>query len=437
MNRPHETTDRWLLPGFVGLAALLLGGCDTGGEDAFTYWFNQYGIFGGCLGSYLGGLLVSLTPCVYPMIIITVSVFGANPEQSWKRRIVRSLSFVLGLCAMYTPLGVVAGMTGSLFGAALSSPWVVGFIVVILIALASSMYGFWEMNLPTSWQTKLNSVGGVGFLGAFLMGLVAGILAAPCAGPVTIALLTHVGATGDPVLGALYFLWYALGIGTLFFLVGTFAMSLPMSGRWMEWIKGVFGLLILVMAAYYIRLIIPGIGSIPWRSPVFLGGGAAALIVGLALGAVHLSVMGESAGKKVRKVISVMLATAGAIVLLYAWVSEVELIPWRDDYEAADTEAREAGQPMFIDFTATWCGACQELAHETFSDPRVAGEVERFVPIRVDATNEDVVVERYMSRYEVRGLPTVLIISSDGEESARVTEFVTPEVLLPMLRAAR
>jgi thiol:disulfide interchange protein DsbD len=422
---------------WLGLAAVLLGACGSGGEDSFTYWLGRYGVAGGCLGSYLGGLLVSLTPCVYPMIVITVSIFGANPEQSWARRITRSLAFVGGMCAMYTPLGVAAGLTGSLFGAALASPWVVGFIVVVLLALAASMYGMWEMTLPASWQTKLNTVGGVGFLGAFLMGLVAGILAAPCSGPVTIALLTHVGTTADPIMGALFFFCYALGIGTLFFFVGTFALSLPGTGRWTEWVKGVFGLLILVMAGYYLRLVVPGVGDVPWRSPVLVVAAAVALAAGIALGAVHLSTAGERWGTKLRKVVAVVLATAGATALVLALVTEVEPIPWRDDYVAADAEARRTARPMIIDFTATWCGACQELAHETFTDPAVVAEAERFVPVRVDATQEDEASERFMRRYEVRGLPTVLVISSVGEESARVTEFVPPDRMLALLRAAR
>lgn len=420
----------------MGLAALLLSGCETGGQDAFTYWSNRFGVAGGCLGSYIGGLLVSLTPCVYPMIVITVSVFGANPTQGRRRAMALSAAFILGLCAMYTPLGVAAGLTGSLFGAALSSPWVVGFIVLILLALALAMFGVWELALPSSWQTKLSGVGGVGYGGAFLMGLVAGLLAAPCSGPVTIALLTHVGTSGDPVVGALYFFFYALGIGTLFFLVGTFALSLPRGGRWTEWIKGVFGLVILVMAGYYLRLIIPEFNTVPWRSPAVIGAGIASVALGLVLGAIHLSTAGESWRKKVRKTAAVLFAAGGATILLLAAVTEVDPVPWRDDYEAAVAEAREAGQPILIDFTATWCGACQELAHRTFSDPRVVEELERFVPVRVDATRQDQRAVRFMERYQVLGLPTVLIIDSQGEERARITEFVPPGELLPSLAAA-
>lgn len=420
------------------LFLLFAAGCDTGGDDSFTYLMNRYGMAGGILGSYLGGLLVSLTPCVYPMIVITVSVFGANPTESRRKAMFLSLFFVLGLTAMYTPLGVVAGLTGGLFGAALASPWVLGGIVLILVGLATSMFGFWELTLPSSLQTKLSTVGGVGFWGAFLMGLVAGILAAPCAGPVTIALLTFVGTSGDPVSGAVFFFFYALGIGTLFFLVGTFALSLPMAGRWTEWVKSVFGIVILVMAAWYLRLLIPGANEVVWNELWLMSGGAVALLAGLAFGAIHVSPAGGGALVKLRKISAVLLATVGAsVIVLGLFAVEVERIPWRDDYESATQEALEANRPMLIDFTADWCGACQELSHETFSDARVAEEAERFTSIQVDATRQTEAIERYMERYNVVGLPTVIVIGSDGEESGRITEFVPPERMLELLRAAR
>lgn len=417
---------------------LFLLACDTGGDDSFTYWLNRYGIAGGCLGSYLGGLLVSLTPCVYPMIAITVSVFGANPAMNRRRAMALSLSFVLGISAMYTPLGLVAGLTGDLFGAALSSSWVLSGVILLLVVLATPMFGLWELTLPSSLQTKLSAVGGVGFLGAFLMGLVAGILAAPCAGPVTIALLTFVGTSQDPVQGALFFFFYSLGIGTLFFLVGTFAMSLPRGGRWMESIKTVFGVIILVAAAYYVTIVFPEASSI------FVGvQGLPGVMIGVVFVVVAFLIVRFASEKatgwklKASQVVTVVVAASGAMVGYGSYSIEEELIPWRDDYEAADAEARSSNRPMVIDFTADWCGACKRLASETFNDPRVAAEAERFTPIRADSTHQDEPMATYMERYDVRGLPTVVVVGPDGEESSRITEFVPPERMLQMMQAAR
>lgn len=425
---------RHLLP----ILTLFLLACDTGGDDSFTYWLNRYGVAGGCLGSYLGGLLVSLTPCVYPMIAITVSVFGANPAMNRRRAMVLSLSFVLGISAMYTPLGLVAGLTGELFGAALASPWVLGGVIVVLVALATPMFGLWELTLPSSLQTKLSTVGGVGFLGAFLMGLVAGILAAPCAGPVTIALLTFVGTSQDPLQGALFFFFYSLGIGTLFFLVGTFAMSLPRGGRWMESVKTVFGVIILVAASYYVTIVYPDVLEIVTAVQGFVG-----VIIGLVLVVVAFFIVRVASEKamgwklKVSQAVAVLVAASGALIGYASYSVEEELIPWRDDYAVADEEARSANRPMVIDFTADWCGACKRLASETFNDPRVAAEAERFTPIRADSTQQDEPITTYMERYDVRGLPTVVVVEPNGEESSRITEFVPPERMLQLLQAAR
>ncbi len=408
-----------------------------GGADLFTHFLGRWGVLGGCLGAYLGGLFVSLTPCVYPMIALTVSLFGATATSTRKRAVFLSAMYVLGLCAMYTPLGVAAGLGGGVFGAALSSPWVMGPVVLLLVALALALMGYWELALPSSLQTRLSRVGGAGPVGAFLMGLVAGLLAAPCAGPVTLALIAWVGTTGDPALGGLYFFCFALGIGTLFFAVGAFALSLPRAGRWTDLLKSLGGLAILLLAGYYLRLLVPAMLVVAWREPWVLGGAALLVAAGVALGAVHVSFSGASLRTKARKTVAVLLFAAGGTALVLAASAEEGEIAWRSDYEAAEAEARRDGRPMLVDFTAAWCGACGELDRETFSDPRVGAEAARFATIRVDATRQDERVEAFMAGHDVRGLPTVLVVDGSGEVRARVTEFVPPARMLEILRAAR
>lgn len=183
--------------------------------------------------AWLGGVLVSLTPCVYPMIAVTVSVFGAREAKSRFEGVLLSLAFVAGIVAMFVPLGVVAGLTGSLFGAALQNRWVITAISVLFVAMAFSMFGAFEFALPSSLTNRLATLGGIGPRGAFVLGLVSGLVASPCTGPVLTGILAFIAKTRSVALGAGSMAAFAIGLGLPFFLVGAFAVQLPKSGRWM------------------------------------------------------------------------------------------------------------------------------------------------------------------------------------------------------------
>lgn len=244
---------------------------------------------------FLGGLLTSLTPCVYPLIPITVGVFGARQADSRGRAFVLTTAYVFGMGAVFSVLGVVAALSGKAFGSALGNPWVVTGLAIFMVVLASSMFGAFELALPSGLAVKLNNVGGGGLIGALLMGSVAGFLAAPCTGPVLTGVLAWVSKTQDPLLGGGLLFIYALGIGVPFFLIGVFTVRLPKGGVWMEWVKSVFGVALLALAASYlrdafpaVRLALEGLGVALGRG---LGIGVAALLafIGVAIGAIHLS----------------------------------------------------------------------------------------------------------------------------------------------------
>ena len=218
--------------------------------DLFTRGLARGPISAG-LTAFIGGLLVCLTPCVYPMIAITVSVFGARQSQSRLHAMGLSTAFVLGISAMFTPLGVVAGYTGSLFGGALSNPWVLAFVAIVFLALAASMFGAFDFVLPSSLNNKLAELGGVGYGGAFLIGAVSGLIAAPCTGPVLTGILLWIGKTKSASLGAAALFAFSVGLGLPFWLVGTFAVSLPKGGAWMVGVKSVFGIVLSVAALYF------------------------------------------------------------------------------------------------------------------------------------------------------------------------------------------
>jgi thiol:disulfide interchange protein DsbD len=408
------------------------------GNDAFTAAV-QRGPFYAALAALVGGMLVSLTPCVYPMIAITVSVFGARDSRSRWEGIALSAAFVAGIVAMFVPLGVAAGLTGSLFGAVLQSRAVLVGVSLLFATMAVSMFGAFELALPSALTNRLAGVGGIGFRGAFVLGLVCGLIASPCTGPVLTGILTYIAATQSALLGAGAMAAFALGLGLPFFLVGAFAVQLPKSGQWMVKIKSVLGIVLLVVALYYLSLAFPALDRLASRDPLRLAFAGATAVGGLVLGAVHLDVSHRGRLTAVRKGLAVVLASAGVALFAFGLAKPTRHLTWiQSEWSAVEASALVQRRPMLVDFTASWCGACKELERNTFSTPEVADEAARFVALRVDATDDEAPsVVAAMKRHHVLGLPTVVLIGSDGVEQGRFTDFVTADVLVTAMRGVR
>jgi thiol:disulfide interchange protein DsbD len=297
------------------------------------------------------------------------------------------------------------------------------------------MFGAFELALPPSLQNKLAQVGGIGPKGAFALGFVSGLVAAPCTGPVLAFLLTWIGTTGNVSFGGVALFVYALGLGSLFWIVGTFAVGLPKSGRWLEWVKSGFGTVMLVMAAYYLRDLLP-FDAPATRETWLVVLGVALVVSGIALGAIHLSYHEPSIRVRAQKTTGIALSVVGAMAAIF-WLQALPAgakIEWMDDYEAARELARESQRPLLVDFGASWCGACGELDRHTFSDPRVVARAESVVAVRIDlspgeATDEGRAV---LSSYSQRGLPLVVLHDATGDEVARVTRFVEPDEMIAL-----
>ncbi|MEO8884004.1 MAG: cytochrome c biogenesis protein CcdA [Devosia sp.] len=386
------------------------------------------------LTAFVGGLLVCLTPCVYPMVAITVSVFGARGDTSRGRAMALSTAFVLGIAAMFTPLGLIAGLTGSLFGSALSNPWVTTFIALVFLGLAASMFGAFEFVLPSGLTNRLAMVGGGGYWGAFLIGLVSGLVAAPCTGPVLTGILLWIGKTRSAGLGSLVLFAFSIGLGIPFWLVGTFAVKLPRAGRWMVWTKSFFGIVLTVLALYFLKNVFRPISNFAHLGDTRPLLALALVLGGVLLGAIHLS-FDMSPGNRLRKGVGILSAIGGAF-LFVAWLEAPRgQLHWEHSEVAASERARSEAKPLLLDFTAEWCGACKELSRHTFADPTVMREASRFVAVKVDATSdEDPAVDQIKDKYHVVGLPTVIMLGADGQERARITEFMPPEQFLATLR---
>jgi len=400
------------------------------------------GSWGLALGvSFLAGLLTAFTPCVYPMIAITVSVFGAREARSRGQGALLSGAFVLGMAALFTPLGIASALTGTAMGFTAGSPWVLVPLALVFLAMALSMFGAFDLALPASLQNRLAQVGGSGYRGAFGVGLVNGLIAAPCTGPVLTVLLSWVATTRDVAFGGLALFVYSLGLGSLFFVVGTFAVSLPKSGRWLEGVKSVFGIVMVAVAIYYLRNLLPIPHPVAQTSD-WLVASTGLFLAGVAVGGVHLSFKEGDLLARGRKGVGVSLAVAG-LVGASLWAQALPPLPegaqiaWMEDVDAARTLARSEDKPLLIDFGADWCASCRELEEEALLDPRVVSEARRFVTVRVDMTRTTPEKGALLASYRQPGLPLVVMHNSDGSEQARVTGLVSADEFLDLLRATR
>ncbi len=401
--------------------------------------------------AFAGGVLTSLTPCVYPLIPITVSVFGARSAGSRAQGAALSGLYVLGIALTYSVLGATAALTGRAFGTALQSPWVIVPVVAVFLAMAASMFGLFELQLPASWQARLTRVGGAGFAGALLMGLVAGLVAAPCTGPVLAAALAYVATQGSVAFGVGIMFVYALGIGVLFFILGTFSVSLPKSGPWMDAVKSVFGVALLALALVYLRDLFPATQALFPASPALLWVAAAAAAAGVLLGALEGGFGEGSAARRAGKGLGVaLLALAFPFALgvghAVTGAAAAEGIAWKVNAEEEGLAlARAEGRPVVIDFWGDWCAACKELDRTAWSDPRVQEEARRFVAVKMDNSADktadpatSALLDRVFEKYGILGQPTVLFIDSKGRElpaPARVTGVIGADEMLRRLQA--
>ena len=398
---------------------------------------------------FIGGILTSLTPCVYPLVPITVSVFGAGKDTSRRKSFLLSISYVFGMAVMYSILGVIVASTGSVFGTIMANPIAMGLVCTILIILGLSMLGLFDLQLPMSIQNRLNAVGGSGFGGAFIMGTVAGVIAAPCTGPALGAVLSYVATTNNITLGFFLMLTYAIGMGLLFIVIGTFSSilgSLPKSGGWMYVLENIFGVAIIAMSLFYLKNIWPPLNLLLRNSVEFLAIGLIFIINGIQIGKFTKRFKDLRGLSYLQKAFGVLIAVIGFYIVAGGFINggfqfketlrshnNEPKVNWIKDESEGFMIAKQKNKPIMIDFYADWCSACKELDHRTFSQPEVVERLNDFVTIKLDFTNpKDPTIKTLKAKYQVSGLPIVAFFDSSGQEleGKRISSFIPADKFL-------
>lgn len=380
---------------------------------------------------FLGGVLASLTPCVFPMIPITISFIGMSAKGNPLKGFVMSLWYVLGIALVYSTLGLIAAAGGSAFGQATQTPVFMGFVAAIIFAMGLSMAGLYDIQLPSSLTTRVGG-GRTGFLGPLLMGMAMGLVAAPCVGPIIVVLLTWVATTGSLFLGFWLLFTFALGLGLLFVVLGTFGGLLP-PGGWMVTVKHVFAVILFALAPWFLRAWLPD-----WAPPLFFG---VCLMLAVSAWGVFKPLTAEATAREsLAKGIMRFLWILGLALTLLSGLRGFapQLLPagapiagedarhepaWMSDEAAAFAAAAAERKPLVMDFWAEWCAACKELDHKTWSRPEVAALAEDFIALKMDMTDRGSETDALNAKYGVVGMPTVIFFDPDGREVDRFSGF--------------
>ena len=383
------------------------------------------------LGIFAGGMALNLTPCVYPLIPITVSYFGGQAAKGGEKQgnlITHGLFYMMGLAVTNSVLGVVASLTGGLMGAMLQNSIVLIVVAAVLVFFATSLFGLWEMRLPSS-LTQAAAKSYTGYPGSLFMGLTLGVVAAPCIGPFVLGLLTWVASMGSPWLGFLIFFTLSLGLGLPLFVLAMFSgqlEKLPRSGGWMIWVRKLMGWVLVAMAAHFIKPVLPS-----HCGPILPA--IVALAAGLHLGWIDKNQANFRAFPLLKGAAGVV-CLALATFIITSWAMQGPGVTWKPYSDEVLKEAGKSNKPVIVDFYATWCTPCNELEEVTFHDASVVNQAESdFVMVKVDVTKGgNPVYERLLQQYEVKGVPTIVFLDNGGKENRglRLVDFLPPDQFL-------
>ena len=410
---------------------------------------------------FVFGLLLAFTPCVFPMIpILSGIIAGQGKDITTRQAFVLSLIYVLAMSLTYTVAGVLAGLFGQNLQAAFQNPWILGTFALIFVLLAMSMFGFYELQLPTRWQSRLaelsNRQRGGTYTGVAIMGLLSALIVGPCVAPPLAGALIYIGQTGDAILGGLGLFALSMGMGAPLLVIGASAGKLlPKAGDWMNVIKAVFGIGLLAVAIILLERILP-----PAASMVLWG--MLLITSAMYMGALRQLPVEASGWDRLWKGLGFVMLVYGALMLVGAAAGGKDTIqPLRginfgsagsqtaelhfkriktvSDLQREVQAASTAGRPVMLDFYADWCVSCKEMERYTFSDPDVIASLRDFVLLQADVTADDAEDKALLQgHFGLPGPPSIMFYGRDGAErrNYRVVGFMAADEFASHVRRA-
>ena len=400
--------------------------------------------------SFFGfGLLLAFTPCTFPMIpILSGIIVGHGTGISRMRALSLSLAYVLGMAVTYALAGVAAGMSGTLLSAALQNAWVLGTFALVFVVLSLSMFGFYELQLPTALQSRLSETAnhqrGGQFGGVIVMGVLSALIVGPCVAAPLAGALLYIAQTRDALFGGLALFVMALGMGVPLLAVGVAARSvLPKVGPWMEGVKKAFGVMLLAVAVWLISPVVPALATM-------LAWAALLIFSGIFLRAIDPLPHNAHGWQRFWKAVGVILLVCGGAILLGALgggrdplqplaglrgsagaVAAEQPPRFQRVRSVAELDAAVAAstRPVMLDFYADWCVSCKEMERYTFSDPAVAGRMAKMLLLQADVTENNADDKALLARFELFGPPGIVFFRPGGEEieGVRVVGYMPAE----------
>lgn len=361
------------------------------------------------------GLLMSLTPCIYPMIPITMGILQANGSKSVVNNFLLSLCYTLGIATTFAILGLLAAFTGQIFGQIMMQPWVIIPLVCILTYLAFSMMGFYEMHIPRFLQKPIQTKGG-SYISAFIFGAASGTVASPCLSPGLLLLLSLVTTLGSKLLGFVLLFVFGIGLSIPLIIIGTFAGSmnvLPQSGMWMVEIKKIFGFVLIATNFYFLGNIMP-MTYLLWLMAA----------TAFAAGVFYLRDLkphDSPTWKHIKNFVGIGLISSSVFIGIKAYEhGYLENLKQKyGTYTAARNHALETNKKLFIDIGGPFCSMCKKIDADVLMKPEVLTELQKFVSIKLDADPSNEFYQHVQEKFPIKGVPTILIIDPASEQEIK------------------